>query len=1557
MEGTMKISRALTLFSAVFLLAMFGGPSVFAQTGTLTIGCPIEFDPPSQDTVIDIPIYATNDVDLGGFSLGFHYNSDLVEIDSVNAWGSVIPTTIPIPGFPPILNVVAYPADNLFLVGWYDSDFQHPIIPQTDGYWFTLKMSVKAGIGSSCIDLDSSFVPPAGDFIFSPSTGGQITPDFVNCDGQTINIGGGCSGPQEVPPVAECQAVTVAADGNCQADASIDNGSYDPEGQDITLTQEPPGPYPLGETTVMLIVTDTDLLADTCEATVTVEDQTPPALTCPEDITVANDAGVCGAAVDFEATASDNCSTPIVTYSTDPGSVFPVGMTAVMAIATDDAGNADTCSFNVTVNDTEAPVVVCPDDIFLDNDPGVCGATATFEATASDNCAVDALTYSQDSGTFFDAGSTMVEVIAADAAGNADTCDFYVVVSDVEAPNANCPDDIVVGNDTDECGAVVNFDLAPTDNCEGVTAVADPASGSMFPLGMTAVTVIATDASGNADTCGFNVTVEDTEPPMAMCNGDTTILVEAGTNEVVVEYSSGVFDNCEGATVSCNPPSGSIFQLGVTEVTCIAVDAAGNEDTCAFNVNVTQQLNPDFAVSVTPDTLYATAGIATPLSYTVDVTSIDGFVDPVTLSHSSLPPEVTLDFSVNPVTPTGSSELSGTTGVGTPAGTYILIVSGLVAPPKIAASHADTVFLKVEACSDTPVVGLSDDYFEFTVTEGEEADSLLEYITNEAACGTLDWVAFADMGWIELVPDNGSVQAGETPGDLMVIYPHTAGLSVGDHQANITVSPVSKAVSSGITVLVHVEAAPESQDTVYVANETGYPGQKVAVDITFKNDEMLAGMSIGLMWTSSDLYLDSVSYVGSRVADISGKVTTIDNANQRVGLGVLVVPPAMQVPVGSGLWGTLFFSVDPSATPGVVIIDTTFIEPGVELVFNDSMATTIYPQFVPGSVTIEEAAPLAGFVRDEYGDPIGGAGVELYDIMPSPGGPIATTVSNPDGSFLFDLTYLSGKHHDLNTATFAPDFYVRAYKDGYYPGVTETPFPNSDVLVTLKANGGIVTPTPEWVSLYCDMSYFDDMPLPLGTVIEAYDPRGNVCGRWEVSEVGRYGFMPVYANDPYSGNDIGLLPGEEITLMVNGYNVDPLGGPLFWGENGDRYEACFDGHSIIEVCIPLHMGWNLISWNVDTEVDDIETLAASVMDNVDVILSFESVGLTYDPLLPEFSTLHYMDHFHGAWFRMNAPDTLCVEGLYVDPSTPIALEQNWNLVSYLPNEVMTVEDALNSIWSYIVVVLGFDGGGLVYDMAHPELSTLHDMAPTFGYWIKMTQSADLIYPGDVIFLNSAPADATLTKNSQIPEVATSNTWINLYGSGVTVDNKPLAVGSIIQAYTDNDVLVGEFAVKEQGKFGFMPVYGLDNYATDAAGAGSGETIHLTVNGIEAEETVNWTANGDRVKVNHFSLNATSANGDNGLPRDYTLSQNYPNPFNPETQIDYYLPNAGMVEVSIYNVLGTKIKTLVNQYQAAGSYSVSWYGDTDTGDKAASGVYFYKLTSGDFSDTRKMMLLK
>lgn len=94
-----------------------------------------------------------------------------------------------------------------------------------------------------------------------------------------------------------------------------------------------------------------------------------------------------------------------------------------------------------------------------------------------------------------------------------------------------------------------------------------------------------------------------------------------------------------------------------------------------------------------------------------------------------------------------------------------------------------------------------------------------------------------------------------------------------------------------------------------------------------------------------------------------------------------------------------------------------------------------------------------------------------------------------------------------------------------------------------------------------------------------------------------------------------------------------------------------------------------------------------------------------------------------------------------------------------------------------------------------------------------------------------------------------------------------------------------------------------------------------------------------------------------IPRDYDLYSNYPNPFNPQTAISFNLIEPAQTRVLIYNVLGQKIKTLVNEYLSPGQYSYIWDGRTDIGGEAASGVYLYRIESGSFIQTKKMTLIR
>ena len=94
-----------------------------------------------------------------------------------------------------------------------------------------------------------------------------------------------------------------------------------------------------------------------------------------------------------------------------------------------------------------------------------------------------------------------------------------------------------------------------------------------------------------------------------------------------------------------------------------------------------------------------------------------------------------------------------------------------------------------------------------------------------------------------------------------------------------------------------------------------------------------------------------------------------------------------------------------------------------------------------------------------------------------------------------------------------------------------------------------------------------------------------------------------------------------------------------------------------------------------------------------------------------------------------------------------------------------------------------------------------------------------------------------------------------------------------------------------------------------------------------------------------------------IPTKFALFPNYPNPFNPETRIRYDLPKPVHVRLEVFNILGQKIRTLIDETKPAGAFTAVWEGLTDNGEQVVSGVYIYYLNTEEFKMNRKMLLLK
>lgn len=260
------------------------------------------------------------------------------------------------------------------------------------------------------------------------------------------------------------------------------------------------------------------------------------------------------------------------------GSLFPIGDTTVSCTGSE----GSTGTFVVTVIDSRPPALTVPRDFtVVTTSPS--GEAVPYSASAVD--LVDGeveVTCAPPSGSTFALGTTTVTCSASDSRDNTATASFEVTVTMTPPPPGN-PDLVVEAAGPD--GATVHFETSDGEDGDGRpgSGGCSPAPGTLFPLGDTLVTC----PSGN-----FTVSVVDTTPPaLALPSG-------IRTQSTTVEYTASAFDLVDGeVAVTCTPPSGSAFSLGITTVNCSATDSRDNTATGSFTIEVTEEPvepgNPD----------------------------------------------------------------------------------------------------------------------------------------------------------------------------------------------------------------------------------------------------------------------------------------------------------------------------------------------------------------------------------------------------------------------------------------------------------------------------------------------------------------------------------------------------------------------------------------------------------------------------------------------------------------------------------------------------------------------------------------------------------------------------------------------------------------------------------------------------------------------------------------------------------------------------------------------------------------------------------------------------
>ncbi|MFQ5584264.1 MAG: choice-of-anchor B family protein, partial [Calditrichia bacterium] len=371
-------------------------------------------------------------------------------------------------------------------------------------------------------------------------------------------------------------------------------------------------------------------------------------------------------------------------------------------------------------------------------------------------------------------------------------------------------------------------------------------------------------------------------------------------------------------------------------------------------------------------------------------------------------------------------------------------------------------------------------------------------------------------------------------------------------------------------------------------------------------------------------------------------------------------------------------------------------------------------------------------------------------------------------------------------------------------------------------------------------------------------------------------------------------------------------------------------------------GWNLLGLPVDTGNRYYLYLFPGALPGS--IWGFDGYYFSEDSL----------DLGRGYWLRYLNPAVINFQGLPLTSLT-INLRHDWNLIAGLSTTLNI--DEISDPDGILIPGTFFGFSGAYYQADSLE--------PGQGYWVRTNMA------GQIVLGNGSQTNNSITKTffdnidlDKYPQIRISDSRgasqtlylqvkLNRPGDKIKYSLPPLPPKGAFDArfaddyriVTGNDATIKLQASKYPLKITFSNMENHESgYVLDEIIDGEVVTTH-TVQG------------GESLVITDASVKQINFKKIPSLARQFSVMQNYPNPFNPTTVIRYSIPRNSFVDISIYNTLGQKIKSLVAEKQEAGEHQVEWDATDDWGIRVSSGIFFYRVTFGEQSVLKKMILMK
>jgi len=504
---------------------------------------------------------------------------------------------------------------------------------------------------------------------------------------------------------------------------------------------------------------------------------------------------------------------------------------------------------------------------------------------------------------------------------------------------------------------------------------------------------------------------------------------------------------------------------------------------------------------------------------------------------------------------------------------------------------------------------------------------------------------------------------------------------------------------------------------------------------------------------------------------------------------------------------------------------------------------------------------------------------------------------------------------------------------------------------------------------------FDGDDIGRGWEIGLFDPDGNLggAGVWNGQA------LPIMA---YGGEEADQFDGNEAFSFVywdpnDGDEGMEWGATPTWGEGPEVFNAgsestvSLNGGRTRELTIELGDGWDMISVNVmlnpgeydyegdepGPDVKDMFRAWAGEGRDHNVELLKDAEGRFWRPSF-DFTNIPFWDYAQGYQIKLHEGDAITWEGEEMDAQSDVPMSTGWQMIGYFPTYDLDASGPDFYVLSDIIdrVFLAKNGAGQFMRPAF-RFSNMPPWSEGYGYQVKLDPPEE--GDGDLIF--NYPEE--MQEGAYVGEAgANGSHWTSPTASDANMSvlitefsGIELGEGDQVAAFSTSGMQIGLGTITE-GRSG-IAVWADEENTEAIEGALHGEAFTLKLwdadkaveHNLEVN-TINW---GKGLVYETNSFVALEVTVQSIIPDVYSLSQNFPNPFNSITKLSFGLPEDSEVSISVFDVSGRLVTTLVNGQLTAGNHVVAWNAQGN-----ATGLYLVKMeTLGGFSAVRKVVLTK